>query len=249
MPNPQNPELRRSEESLRPRPELGPDPQDVSGDGGPIPAENQPGHHPDEEQDKPPADKFAEALGIKPDTEVDSEAEARKATRSARTSKKAAARKAPARKAAGRPAAKAAGGTAAARSRSASGGDSDRGEGGSRGTRPATETPISPAAEPATAAATGTPGAETATASAVASAARRDEPADQAARQHHHELPDEDLPHDSGLVTPSGTPITLKILRWPLKPWGTVLKTSGGLIAAYGNALRKAGERITSGRS
>jgi hypothetical protein len=32
--------------------------------GGPVPPENQPGHHPAEEQDKPALDKFAAKLGV-----------------------------------------------------------------------------------------------------------------------------------------------------------------------------------------
>jgi cobalamin biosynthesis Mg chelatase CobN len=32
--------------------------------GGPVPAENQPGHHPAKEQDRPDLDAFAERLGV-----------------------------------------------------------------------------------------------------------------------------------------------------------------------------------------
>ncbi|MGI8983550.1 MAG: hypothetical protein ACR2HM_03300 [Acidimicrobiales bacterium] len=47
------------------QPELGPD---VGADRGPVPPENQPGHHPDEDQDKPDLDRFAAKLGtMEPD--------------------------------------------------------------------------------------------------------------------------------------------------------------------------------------
>jgi hypothetical protein len=69
MPNPQQPELARS----RKTPALDEDAapgvlegqRDVGADAprGPVPPENQPGHHPAEEQDKPPLDKFAAKLG------------------------------------------------------------------------------------------------------------------------------------------------------------------------------------------
>lgn len=69
MSNPQQPELARS----RRTPALDPDAaaavidgQGVPGTdapGGPIPADNQPGHHPAVEQDKPPMEKFAAKLG------------------------------------------------------------------------------------------------------------------------------------------------------------------------------------------
>lgn len=35
--------------------------------GGPVPVENQPGHRPDHDQDKPDLDAFAEKLGIEPE--------------------------------------------------------------------------------------------------------------------------------------------------------------------------------------
>ena len=70
MSNPQQPELARS----RKTPALDPDASATviegqrqpgsSGPGGPIPAENQPGHHPATEQDKPDLDAFAEKLGV-----------------------------------------------------------------------------------------------------------------------------------------------------------------------------------------
>ena len=70
MAKPQQPELRRSGTV----PALDPDAAESdlkahrrpgdSGKGGPIPEEQQPGHHPEQEQDKPDLDKFAERLGI-----------------------------------------------------------------------------------------------------------------------------------------------------------------------------------------
>ncbi|HJV08122.1 MAG TPA: hypothetical protein VJ653_00505 [Acidimicrobiales bacterium] len=69
MSNPQQPELARS----RTTPAQDQDAvagvldgqRDVGADAprGPVPPENQPGHHPAEEQDKPPLDKFAAKLG------------------------------------------------------------------------------------------------------------------------------------------------------------------------------------------
>ncbi len=69
MSNPQQPELARS----RKTPAQDQDAvaavldgqQDIGADAprGPVPPENQPGHHPAEEQDKPPIDKFAAKLG------------------------------------------------------------------------------------------------------------------------------------------------------------------------------------------
>ena len=69
MSNPQQPELARS----RKTPTLDQDAvpgaldgqPDISAEGarGPVPAENQPGHHPAEEQDKPDLDEFAAKLG------------------------------------------------------------------------------------------------------------------------------------------------------------------------------------------
>jgi hypothetical protein len=69
MSNPQQPELARSRKTPAQ------DQDAVAGvlDGqrdigaeaprGPVPPENQPGHHPADEQDKPPLDKFAAKLG------------------------------------------------------------------------------------------------------------------------------------------------------------------------------------------
>lgn len=70
MAKPQQPELRRSGTV----PALDPDATEAvlsaqddpktSGSRGPVPAEQRPGHHPDDEQDKPDLDAFAERLGI-----------------------------------------------------------------------------------------------------------------------------------------------------------------------------------------
>ena len=75
MPNPQQPELRRSGFV----PALDPDatesrlsgeerPSNKSSIGG-VPEDQQPGHHPDTEQDKPDLDDFAARLGIVPEGE------------------------------------------------------------------------------------------------------------------------------------------------------------------------------------
>ena len=71
MARPQQPELARSAKT-----DLDPDHVETGlqgqkqpatgGETGPIPADNQPGHHPPEEQDKPDLDAFAEKLGTKP---------------------------------------------------------------------------------------------------------------------------------------------------------------------------------------
>jgi hypothetical protein len=47
-------------------------PRDEPG-GGPVPEDNQPGHHPAHDQDKPDLEQFAEALGVKSDREVEDE--------------------------------------------------------------------------------------------------------------------------------------------------------------------------------
>lgn len=70
MAKPQQAELRRSGKV----PALDPDasvaklsaqePPSSSGAAGTIPEDQRPGHHPDQEQDKPDMDKFAERLGI-----------------------------------------------------------------------------------------------------------------------------------------------------------------------------------------
>lgn len=80
MAKPQQPELRRSGFV----PALDPDATesrldahdrpDSSGPSGPIPEDQRPGHHPDQEQDKPDMDKFAERLGVVPDSEEPPEA-------------------------------------------------------------------------------------------------------------------------------------------------------------------------------
>jgi len=53
-------------------PDLGPDTP-----SGPVPVENQPGHHPEAEQDKPNLDKFAAKLGIVDEPEGDDAAQPR----------------------------------------------------------------------------------------------------------------------------------------------------------------------------
>ena len=75
MANPQQPELRRSGKVAA----LDPDATEsdltaherptTKGGTGKVPPEQRPGHHPDEEQDKPDLDKFAERLGIVPEGE------------------------------------------------------------------------------------------------------------------------------------------------------------------------------------
>ncbi len=75
MSNPQQPELAGS----RKTPSLDQDAVAAVVDGqrhpgadearGPVPAENQPGHHPAEEQDKPDIDAFAAKLGTMPPAE------------------------------------------------------------------------------------------------------------------------------------------------------------------------------------
>ncbi len=70
MSNPQQPELARSRKT--PHQDQDSVAAVVDGRGrleadappGPVPAENQPGHHPPEEQDKPDLDAFAERFGI-----------------------------------------------------------------------------------------------------------------------------------------------------------------------------------------
>ena len=44
-----------------------------SGPTGPVPADNQPGHHPETEQDRPDLDAFARKLSIAPDPPEDRE--------------------------------------------------------------------------------------------------------------------------------------------------------------------------------
>lgn len=80
MAKPQQAELRRSGQV----PALDPDATESrleahdrpgsSGPQGPVPEDQRPGHHPDEEQDKPDMDAFAERLGIVSDEEEPPEA-------------------------------------------------------------------------------------------------------------------------------------------------------------------------------
>lgn len=73
MGRPQQPELARSAKT-----DLDPDHVETGlqgqkkpgsgGETGPVPPENQPGHHPREEQDKPDLDAFAAKLGTEPKT-------------------------------------------------------------------------------------------------------------------------------------------------------------------------------------
>lgn len=64
MPNPQQPELRRSEkgattDDATKGTHTAPDEQAVwSGRSGPVPEDNQPGHHPPVDQDKPAGEAF-----------------------------------------------------------------------------------------------------------------------------------------------------------------------------------------------
>jgi hypothetical protein len=254
MPNPQNPELRRSEEgNIRPRTELGPDPHDVGGETGPVPPDNQPGHHPEQEQDKPPADKFAEALGIRPDTEVGSETPPPSRPAKA-TAKKAAARtSASADTRDGGPSSAEdsdersgtevrSGGPTSEASAAAAATDVGAGMTPAGGPTETPETPPIPGPDA---------GGAVATAAMIAAAPRppgASEPPEQAAREHHHALPDRQLPHQPGFVTPSGTPVTNRLLTWPLLYWGRVFKLSGDAAVAYGNALRRFAERISAGR-
>ena len=83
MSNPQQPELARSRKTpaqdqdavasvLDGQRDLGAD-----APRGPVPAENQPGHHPAQEQDKPDMDAFAERLGVVEPSQRESTAEER----------------------------------------------------------------------------------------------------------------------------------------------------------------------------
>jgi len=47
------------------------EPERVDAPGGAVPPDNQPGHHPSQEQDKPDLDAFAERLGTAPPSEPD----------------------------------------------------------------------------------------------------------------------------------------------------------------------------------
>jgi hypothetical protein len=76
MPNPQQPEVRRSERvpALDPdateavvtaeRHEKGVAPAAPTDPDAPVPAEQRPGHDPERDQDKPPLDEVAERLGV-----------------------------------------------------------------------------------------------------------------------------------------------------------------------------------------
>lgn len=182
MPNPQNPELRRSEETLRPRPELGPHPHDVGGgEARPVPPDNRPGHAPERDQDKPPPDEFARALGIDPDKGDDQ----------------------------------------AAADQGAAGGDA--GEDAVAGGAPAD----------------GGQGEDV------------HDLAEAAAHHDHHTGPDSELPHDEGMVSPTGAPITSKVLILPIQCATTAVKVGtgaakvGGGVLVYGfRTVRRIGGRV-----
>src|SRR5687768_4264273 len=101
MARPQQPELARSAKT-----DLDPDHVETGlqgqkrpssgGETGPIPPENQPGHHPPEEQDKPDLDAFAARLGTDP--KAPAATNARKAPRTTSPAKPAA-KAAPAKRA------------------------------------------------------------------------------------------------------------------------------------------------------
>ena len=70
MANPQQPELARSrkvphqDQDAASAAVEGQRQPGADGPRGPVPPENQPGHHPPEEQDKPDLDAFAEKMGV-----------------------------------------------------------------------------------------------------------------------------------------------------------------------------------------
>lgn len=70
MSNPQQPELARSRKTPHQDQDAvatvveGRSTPSTEGRTGPVPAENQPGHHPAQEQDKPDLDAFAARLGV-----------------------------------------------------------------------------------------------------------------------------------------------------------------------------------------
>jgi hypothetical protein len=107
MSRPQQPELARSAKT-----DLDPDHVETglqgekrpasSGETGPVPVENQPGHHPPKEQDKPDLDAFANRLGADP--KAPAATSARKAPRPKATPAKTTPKATPS-KAASRPAA------------------------------------------------------------------------------------------------------------------------------------------------
>jgi hypothetical protein len=66
MPKPQQPELRRSgygatsDDSAKIKATTAEEKPAAQGAGGPVPEDNQPGHHPEHEQDKPDLEAFVE---------------------------------------------------------------------------------------------------------------------------------------------------------------------------------------------
>lgn len=83
MARPQSPELHRSgktpgldPDNAASRLEAKPQPG-ASGVTGPVPEDNQPGHHPEHEQDKPDPDAFVERFRHPPTIESESEPEIR----------------------------------------------------------------------------------------------------------------------------------------------------------------------------
>jgi hypothetical protein len=70
MSNPQQPELARSRKTPAQDQDAvasvveGQRVPAADGPSGPVPAENQPGHHPAQEQDKPDLDAFAQKIGV-----------------------------------------------------------------------------------------------------------------------------------------------------------------------------------------
>jgi hypothetical protein len=100
MGRPQQPELARSAKT-----DLDPDHVETGlqgqkapvtgGETGPVPAENQPGHHPPQEQDKPDLDAFAARLGT--DASAPAATSARKAPRPATPAKPTPAKTTPAK--------------------------------------------------------------------------------------------------------------------------------------------------------
>lgn len=86
MSNPQQPELARSRKTPAQDQDAvagvleGQDRPGTSGPAGPIPEDNQPGHHPAHEQDKPDLDAFAARLGVvEPEQRSDAQPEGEQA--------------------------------------------------------------------------------------------------------------------------------------------------------------------------
>lgn len=79
MPKPQQPELRRSElqgfDPDAPVHFLPPESQGTEESGGPIPVDNLPGHHPEQEQDKPSGDDFVAKVKAKAAESAEAEAD------------------------------------------------------------------------------------------------------------------------------------------------------------------------------